>query len=116
MGDIVFPTITDTIFGENEVTLHLFAPSALRYFEGHFDSNAILPGVVQTHWAVHYGRELLGVTGEFSHLEAVKFQHVIPAEHHVTLHLRHEAAGNKLYYRYHSESGQHSSGRIIFHS
>lgn len=88
--------------------------SDLLYFDGHFDQAAILPGVVQLHWAVHFGKEDLGVTGEFEgNMEAVKFQQVIRAEQTVTLELKYDKAKNKLHFKYFSGDVAHSSGRIL---
>ena len=35
---------------------------------------ALLPGVVQVHWAMHYGRQLPGLAGSFAGMNQLKFQ------------------------------------------
>ncbi|MEX1032909.1 MAG: AMP-binding protein [Cellvibrionaceae bacterium] len=97
----------------NTATLHLAIPDDLFYFQGHFPAAAILPGVVQLQWARHYGGELLGFAGDFSHLEAIKFQHVVRPSQQIALDLGYDSATHKLSFRYYSESGPHSSGRIV---
>lgn len=96
--------------------LRLHIPPDLFYFQGHFPVAAILPGVVQIHWARHYGEKLLGFAGDFSHMEAVKFQHVVTPSQEVMLELDCDAIKGKLSFRYYSDSGPHASGRIVHKS
>lgn len=104
---------------EGEVLrLSLFIPANLYYFDGHFPGRPVLPGVVQTHWAVHYGREHWGELGEFTALEAVKFQQVVTANQTLLLRLEYQRDKGKLYFSYTSGSATepiaHASGRVVF--
>lgn len=99
---------------ERKVILKLFIPSSIQYFDGHFPGQPILPGVTQTHWAIHYGIEYLGYNGEFTRLEAIKFQNVILGDTQVSLELTYHPSNGKLLFRYFSDSIAHSSGRIVF--
>lgn len=98
--------------------LSLFIPANLYYFDGHFPGRPVLPGVVQTHWAVHFGREHWGDLGDFSGLEAVKFQQVVTANQTLLLRLEYQPDKGKLYFTYISGSVDepiaHASGRIVF--
>lgn len=109
----LLPDILDMQRDAAEATLRLHIPPDLFYFRGHFPVAAILPGVVQIKWAEHYGKELLGYAGDFSHMEAVKFQHVVRPSQEITLELGYDPAKGKLSFRYHSDSGPHASGRIV---
>ena len=80
----------------------------------HFLGRPILPGVVQVDWAIHYGKELLPITGSFQRLEAIKFQQVIRANEAVTLELKYDRSKTKLSFSYHSANTVFSSGRIVF--
>ncbi|MFL0796653.1 MAG: AMP-binding protein [Cellvibrionaceae bacterium] len=111
-----FPTIIDKSIDGNEAKLHISLPFHLYYFDGHFPGNPVLPGVVQTHWAVHYGKEFFGISGNFSHLEAIKFQQVITPDLPLSLKLSFNTEKNKLTFTYSREDQKLSSGRIVFTS
>lgn len=89
-------------------------PAELIYFDGHFAGNPILPGIAQVHWAEHYGRQLLNMKGRFDRLEVIKFQQVIFPESIISLSLEYNPETDKLSFRFHSDKGVHSSGRICF--
>lgn len=92
--------------------LTLFIDPTLPQFEGHFDGHPILAGVVQLEWAEMFGRERFAIPGEFAGMEAIKFQRVITPDRQVTLTLN--WAPGKLSFSYHSDLGQHASGRLLF--
>lgn len=92
--------------------LTLLIDPALPQFAGHFPGHPILAGVVQLEWAEMFGRERFGITGEFAGMEALKFQRVIMPRQRVMLSL--SWAAGKLGFRYRSDQGQHSSGRLLF--
>jgi 3-hydroxymyristoyl/3-hydroxydecanoyl-(acyl carrier protein) dehydratase len=96
---------------EGEDLTLLIAPG-LPQFEGHFTNHPILAGVVQLEWAQLFGRERFGFTGEFTGMEALKFQRVIVPGQRVTLSLA--WTPGRLAFRYHSDLGQHASGRLLF--
>jgi acyl-coenzyme A synthetase/AMP-(fatty) acid ligase len=103
---------------DGALLLSLFIPANLYYFDGHFPGRPVLPGVVQTHWAVHYGSENWGDLGNFSALEAVKFQQVVTANQTLQLRLEYQPDKGKLYFTYTSEAAAgpvaHASGRVVF--
>jgi 3-hydroxymyristoyl/3-hydroxydecanoyl-(acyl carrier protein) dehydratase len=98
----------------HKLTLHV--PEELHYFAGHFPGNPVLPGVVQIAWAIHYGKECFNDLGDFSHLEAIKFQHVVLPDARVCLDLQWNAEQKKLMFAFSSNQAQHSSGRVLFKS
>lgn len=89
-------------------------PAELIYFDGHFAGNPILPGIAQVHWAEHYGRQMLNLKGRFDRLEVIKFQQVIFPESTISLSLEFNPETDKLSFRFYSDKGVHSSGRICF--
>lgn len=112
--EVKWPEVSGQTCSGQTAELALKIPAKLIYFDGHFAGNPILPGITQVHWAAHYGRELLGVNGVFCRLEAAKFQQVIFPESVVTLGLEYQPEKQKLVFRYFSDKGVHSSGRICF--
>jgi 3-hydroxymyristoyl/3-hydroxydecanoyl-(acyl carrier protein) dehydratase len=96
------------------VLLELTVPAALFYLDGHFPDAPVLPGVVQVDWAILYGRRHFDLAPAFRAIHALKFLHLIRAERRLELELVHDAAKGRLDFRYFSDAGQHSSGRILF--
>lgn len=109
-----WPQIIEEQITENQVVMRCYIPEELIYFDGHMADRPILPGIVQVHWAEGFGRKLLSVQGCFERLEVVKFQQVILPQYLVTIFLEYNESNNRLNFRYESEKGVHSSGRICF--
>lgn len=68
------PVLLESTPTENGVRLLLKVPSGLAWFEGHFPAEAVLPGVVQTGWAIAFARERFGFAADPLKLEQVRFQ------------------------------------------
>lgn len=100
---------------DGAVTLDLFVPADLFYFDGHFDGAPLLPGVVQVDWARHYARLHLALPARFRAMHALKFQQPVLPGSAVRLELHYDAAKCSLQFRYLSDAGQHASGRLLFH-
>lgn len=111
---IKWPDILNVEKSVEQVTLTCLLPKQLIYFDGHFDQQPILPGVVQVHWAEFYGRQFFQVQGKFSQIEALKFQLLLLPEQLVSIRLSYDADKQKLLFSYLSETGTHSSGRICY--
>ncbi|CCG86904.1 3-hydroxyacyl-ACP dehydratase FabZ family protein [Erwinia piriflorinigrans] len=87
----------------------------LFWFRGHFPDGAILPGVAQLDWVIHYGTTLLVPGMQFAAVDNIKFQQpVMPGS---TLKLTLTWQDDKgLSFQYQRVTGQTlhpaSSGRI----
>ncbi|MGZ4960449.1 MAG: ApeI family dehydratase [Methylomonas sp.] len=112
---VLFPDVLGNKPAVDGVILTLRIPETLAYFDGHFDEVAIVPGVVQIQWAVHYARQYLGLKQSFSHMESVKFKELLMPGQHLELGLRYLKQARKLEFWYRSASCEYSSGRIYFH-
>ena len=97
------------------MVLDLRIPEDLAYFAGHFDEVAVVPGVVQIQWAVHYAKLNLGLELLFSHMEAIKFKELLLPGQQLALSLNYDEERRKLEFCYRSDACEYSSGRLYFH-
>lgn len=99
---------------DNSVFLELKIPANLYYFQGHFPSAAVLPGVVMTHWVVEYASQYFNVDpNTFKGFSGLKFQIIVGPEYIVQLKLT-QISANKYSFSFHSEHGKHASGKVLF--
>lgn len=78
----------------------LFLPAELAWFDGHFDSQPILPGIAQIEWVMHYAKKELHIQALFSSLEQVKFLSPILPLDTVELKLSWNNQSNTLKFSY----------------
>jgi 3-hydroxymyristoyl/3-hydroxydecanoyl-(acyl carrier protein) dehydratase len=84
----------------------------LKWFDGHFPGNPILPGIVQIHWAIHFGGCLGFKPGGFKGIQRVKFKKIVRPD--AILLLRLQSKPGKLLFSFMSDSSLHSEGAIEF--
>lgn len=94
--------------------LEILAPEELFFFQGHFPEQAILPGVVQVHWAIELAKTHLGLKPTFKGIEGLKFHRVITPCTTLQVTLEKSEQTGKLHFSFSSEDGIHSQGRILF--
>jgi len=98
---------------DNGVKLTFKVQPSLDYFKGHFPEISILAGVVQLDWAVNFAQEYLELSSSIvDQVEVLKFQDMIRADQTVELLLTRKS-GHKFLFKYQSDKGVHSSGRIV---
>ena len=98
----------------HNVILDLHVVPEITHFPGHFPGAALLPGVVQVGWAVHFARQYLPLEGTFSALENLKFLGVIVPDTKLQLSLAWDAERKRLDFSYATPDRKYSVGRIIF--
>lgn len=100
--------------GDSLVELELSLPRGLLYFEGHFDDFAILPGVVQLHWAIGLARAYLPVDECLPAEMQIKFRQPIRPEARLVLvlALKKMADHKQLTFDYRCGDAPCSSGKI----
>ncbi len=108
------PDISAVEHQDDTVVMQLVASKDLRYFDGHFDSKPILPGVVQVDWAAKFGQQYFDIEGSFQRLEVIKFHEFIEPDTAVELTLNHQPDKHRIVFQFASSKGVHSSGRIVF--
>lgn len=112
---ILYPEVICVEGGGTSATrLDLRVTPEITHFAGHFPDAAILPGVVQVDWAVHFARRHLALRGEFSSLENLKFLSVVPPGEELSLSLEWDAERQRLDFSYTSAGRKCSAGRIVF--
>ena len=84
------------------------------WFAGHFPEMAILPGVVQIGWAVHFAYAVHGLGPGVRTLEQVKFKRPILPGARLTLTLKVDPPAHKLRYEYKDAEHSYSSGTLLF--
>ncbi len=114
LTDFVYKPICDVIEQSPEhVQLRLLIPENLYYFQGHFTQAAILPGVAQLDWVMHYLNKYLNVDPQkVISVDALKFQIIVQPNYQVDLLLK-KIKDTKYSFSYSSEHGQHASGKVV---
>ena len=98
---------------EEKLLCNLTIPENLYYFQGHFEQAAILPGVTQIDWVMHYISEYFKVdTKKLISVDQLKFQHIIRPNYQVEFSIE-KLDKHKYRFNYKSEHGQHSSGKVV---
>ncbi len=98
---------------DDGISLTLRLTEKLSYFQGHFPGQPILPGVVQSGWAVLYGHRYLGLPEHIQALEVLKYRKVIQPGDEITLNLQKKPSG-KLVFQYTKGDDVLSSGRLVY--
>ena len=98
-----------------QVRLRLFVDSTLTHFSGHFPNQPILPGIVQTDWAVRFGERYFDLPRQnFSQIKGLKFSSPVLPETELTLELRWDQDKAQLEFSFHAGQRPCSSGKIVF--
>lgn len=105
------PTIVNREVCEAEARFELELDRALRWFEGHFPTQPILPGVAQLHIAALLAEEAWGHFATGSEMSRVKFRHVMRPGDRVTLVLQ-KKGGGRIDFRYVQHDEVMASGAI----
>jgi 3-hydroxymyristoyl/3-hydroxydecanoyl-(acyl carrier protein) dehydratase len=97
-----------------QVILDLHVSPKIAHFAGHFAGAALVPGVVQVDWAVHFARQYLPLEGAFSALENLKFLGVMVPDAKLQLSLAWDAQRKRLDFSYANPIRKFSVGRVVF--
>lgn len=99
---------------DNAAHIQLHVPPDLSWFVGHFPDVPLLPGVVQTTWAIEFGRRYLSLPPQFRSLSNMKFMRFILPDTRLELRLKFLPAKSELSFEYYEGAAVCSSGRIGF--
>lgn len=112
--EVLLPDVLIKEGSTEEIALTLYIPENLHYFKGHFPNFPIVPGVTQLHWAVHYAKEIFGISGKILGTSQIKFSQLIKPKDHITLILTHNQENHLISYQFKGEKGLYSSGRFTY--
>jgi 3-hydroxymyristoyl/3-hydroxydecanoyl-(acyl carrier protein) dehydratase len=106
------PVIVSAQHDGDRARIEMLVPRELFYFRGHFPNFPVLPGIVQTHWAIAHARRLFGLeAAEIVGLQ-VKFKRPIGPEQRIQLDLAFARERARLSFEYRDGSTICSSGVI----
>jgi hypothetical protein len=105
------PLVTSREVGASESRFELELHAGLRWFEGHFPTRPILPGVAQLHIAAVLAEEAWGDFVSGREMSRVKFRHVMQPGEKVTLVLERKSA-ERVDFRYVKGDETMASGAI----
>jgi 3-hydroxymyristoyl/3-hydroxydecanoyl-(acyl carrier protein) dehydratase len=108
------PTLLTKREQDGRIELDIEVSPDNHWFEGHFPEFAILPGVVQIGWAVHFAHSLCGLGPDVLGMEHIKFKRPILPGARLTLSLRLDAAKGSLRYEYREGDQTSSSGTLQY--
>lgn len=109
--DRIFPSVNAIEKNNENILLSLTINADLKCFKGHFDDVAVVPGVVQLDWAIHYAKEKLLVTGDVLDVSVLKFQKLMLPDMEVKLEIIKKSA-NKFNFTYFNGEDKFSSARV----
>ncbi|PHM70579.1 hydroxymyristoyl-ACP dehydratase [Xenorhabdus sp. KJ12.1] len=89
---------------QNEAIIRLYLDPDLSWFRGHFSVQALLPGVAQIDWVMHYAQTLLAPGWNCASIEMVKFQLPLQPEDNLRLKIHWEETKHQLTFQYDVES------------
>jgi acyl-CoA synthetase (AMP-forming)/AMP-acid ligase II len=92
----------------------LIAPDDLVYFNGHFNGQPILAGVVQIDWAIAFGRRCFALPPQFRAIQMLKFRRLIRPATPFRLDLTYQPASATLSFKISTALGTHASGQLLF--
>ncbi len=108
------PELINYQLTEDKLELTLSIPPSLFWFKGHFPQQAILPGVIQVSWILHYARHYWGIKGALKGIDVMKFQHPLFPGQTVNLLIERYKETNKLSFQYQLANNQIISyGRMV---
>jgi len=114
MPVITEPEVLSVAHLDDTVSIHLRVQPELSWFAGHFPEVPLLPGVVQTAWAVEFGRRHFALPPQFRYMNNMKFMRFILPGTQVELRLRYFADKGELSFEYREGAVVCASGRMGF--
>lgn len=97
----------------NGVDIDIVLRPDLPWFQGHFPQMAILPGVVQLDWAIHFARQHAVLAARAVPAFQVKFRALVRPQDALTLMLRRKGETNRVAFEFRRGTEVCSSGQLF---
>lgn len=97
--DALWPQLITCEVTEQELEVAFTLPTSLAYFDGHFPSQAVLPGVVQVHWVGELSRLIFDLEG-FIAMQNIKFINMALPEAQLKLQIVHRLEQQQVSFKY----------------
>lgn len=108
-----WPQLRHWQLADNVLSADLFVPNELSWFAGHFPEQAVLPGVVQTHWAGQISQCAFPVA-DFCQVNGLKFKSMIMPDTALTLRLQYKAEKNSVAFTFVNDDTVFSTASLVF--
>jgi len=113
-----WPRLLHSRLEKNEADFSFEIIEEISWFEGHFPEQAVLPGVVQLHWATKLAEisflPLLEGEKCFKAVNNIKFKTMVLPGQVVDLSLRYDELKCAVKFSYHNVDDTFSTGTLIF--
>ena len=112
-----WPRIDNIHASDQQFVLDLYVNQDMHWLEGHFPGQPVVAGVVQTHWAAEFTRQLFNTGDECVRIDNLKFQQVILPGQHLQLALEYSETADRcaITFRYCCDERIFSEGKLVFH-
>ena len=109
-ADHDWPFIQPIKHEADQLQINIQIPGTLRWFDGHFPDQPVLPGVAQVFWADYLAKQLLPDLHSGCHLKSVKFNRIILPDTQVQLNLQVKKGKQQVNFIYQHKDEICSSG------
>ena len=109
-----WPNLGDTLIEGGQATISMTIGEDVRWFQGHFPEQAVLPGVVQVHWAAKLAKVVFSELTVFSSVKNLKFKTVILPHMNVDLVLNYNQDKKFVSFSYKQDDQVYSAGILVF--
>ncbi len=97
-----------------ETTVSITVSKDIAWFAGHFPEQAVLPGVVQIHWAAKIAKSIFSGLGDFRIVNNIKFKTMIFPEAKVDIVFAYNPEKQSVKFAYKDSSHIFSTGTLVF--
>lgn len=108
------PVVLEQVDGASRRVLTLRLPRDLLFFDGHFDTAPVVPGVVLLDWAIAQAELAFGLGLPLAAIEVLKFQRLALPDSVLSLRLELGEGARTVGFAFESAEGSHASGRLRY--